>query len=149
MLDVPNSFDMCPQNLQSVCFIKNNPYSNTYNPSWLNHPNFPWGSNQHQAEQQSTRLANRGGPPSFHHGQQRQNQLQRKAKQVSSSSSPLEALLKEYMQKNDALVRMEASSIRILELHMGQIVGELKNRQRGSLASNTEAPRNAGKSNKE
>lgn len=72
-----------------------------------------------------------------------------KEKQVSSSSSPLKALLKEYMQKNDALVRTEASSIRILELQMGQIAEELKNRQRGSLASNTEAPRNAGNSNKE
>jgi hypothetical protein len=25
---------------------KNNPYSNTYNPGWRNHPNFSWSSNQ-------------------------------------------------------------------------------------------------------
>lgn len=35
----PHTFDMCPQNPQSVC-------SNTYNPSWQNHPNFSWGGNQ-------------------------------------------------------------------------------------------------------
>lgn len=32
---------------------------------------------------------------------------------------------------------------------MGQIAGELKNRQQGSLPSNTEAPRNLGSSSKE
>ena len=25
---------------------KNNPYSNTYNPGWRNHPNFSWSNNQ-------------------------------------------------------------------------------------------------------
>jgi hypothetical protein len=28
----------------------NNPYSNTYNPSWSQHPNFSWGGNQSQGE---------------------------------------------------------------------------------------------------
>ena len=25
---------------------QNNPYSNTYNPGWRNHPNFSWSNNQ-------------------------------------------------------------------------------------------------------
>lgn len=29
-----------------VCFIKNNPFGNTYNPWWGNHPNFTWGGDQ-------------------------------------------------------------------------------------------------------
>ena len=40
----------------------------------------------------------------------------------------MEALLKEYMQKNDALLQTQASSIRNLELQIGQIAGELKTR---------------------
>lgn len=69
-------FEMCPQNPQSVCFIRNNLYSNTYNPGWQNHPTFSWGGNQHQPEQQGMQLATIGGPPGFHQGQQRQPQLQ-------------------------------------------------------------------------
>lgn len=56
----------------------------------------------------------------------------------------MEALLKEYMQKNDALLETNASSIRNLELQMGQIVGELKNRQKGYFPNNTEALENMG-----
>ncbi|GAU40459.1 hypothetical protein TSUD_134610 [Trifolium subterraneum] len=31
----------------------NDPYSNTYNPGWRDHPNFGWGGNQNQSQQQS------------------------------------------------------------------------------------------------
>ncbi|WP_217833224.1 hypothetical protein, partial [Picosynechococcus sp. PCC 7002] len=64
-------------------------------------------------------------------------------------SSSMEALLKEYMQKNDALMQTQASSIRNLKLQLGQIAGEFKTRQKGSLPSNTEAPRGMGSSGKE
>lgn len=141
-----HAYEMCLHNSQSVCFIKNNFYSNTYNPGWRNHPNFSQGGNHNQSEQHDTQLTNRGGSLGFHQGQQRQHQLQGQTHQTSSSLSPLEALLKEYMQKNDALLQKQASSIRNLELQMGQIVGELKNRQIGSLPSNTKAPRYVGNS---
>ena len=62
---------------------------------------------------------------------------------------PWEALLKEYMQKNDALLQTQALSIRNLELQIGQIAGELKTRQKGFLPSNTEAPLGTGSSRKE
>ncbi|GAU44803.1 hypothetical protein TSUD_291960 [Trifolium subterraneum] len=32
----------------------NNPYSNTYNPGWRNHPNFGWGGTQNQSQQQAS-----------------------------------------------------------------------------------------------
>ena len=41
---------MCSTNPESVNFVgnyqrnQNNPYSNTYNPGWRNHPNFSWGN---------------------------------------------------------------------------------------------------------
>jgi len=37
-----HAMEDCPQNPQSVYFVKNNPFSNTYNPRWRNHPNFSW-----------------------------------------------------------------------------------------------------------
>ena len=47
-------FDNCPGNPTSVNYVgsfnkqnQDNPYSNTYNPGWRQHPNFSW-SNQNQ-----------------------------------------------------------------------------------------------------
>ncbi|XP_061366894.1 uncharacterized protein LOC133310023 [Gastrolobium bilobum] len=53
----PHIYDNCPQNPQSVCFIgnfnrNNNPYSNTYNPGWRNHPNLSYSQGQHHGQQQ-------------------------------------------------------------------------------------------------
>ena len=46
-----HDFDNCPRNLASVNYVgnfnrqpQNNPYSNTYNPGWQQHPNFSWSS---------------------------------------------------------------------------------------------------------
>ena len=40
---------------------KNNPYSNTYNPRWRNHPNFSWSNNQNalnlQGQQRNSQQA--------------------------------------------------------------------------------------------
>jgi hypothetical protein len=40
---------------------KNNPYSNTYNPGWRNHPNFSWSNNQNalnfQGQQRNSQSA--------------------------------------------------------------------------------------------
>ena len=38
----------------------NNPYSNTYNQRWRNHPNFSWSNNGGNMPKQQ-------GPPSFQH----------------------------------------------------------------------------------
>ncbi|KAA3471226.1 reverse transcriptase [Gossypium australe] len=45
-----HDFDECPLNPTVVYYMRNfilnnNPYSNTYNPRWKQHPNFSW-SNQ-------------------------------------------------------------------------------------------------------
>ena len=40
-----------------------NPYSNTYNPGWRNHPNFSWGNNNNEHKQ----------PPGFQQQQKRSN----------------------------------------------------------------------------
>ncbi|PIN21854.1 DNA-directed DNA polymerase [Handroanthus impetiginosus] len=46
--------DQCPHSVESIQFVsnarkpQNNPYSNTYNPGWRQHPNFSWNNNQGQ-----------------------------------------------------------------------------------------------------
>lgn len=36
----PHKIDACPLNIEIVAYVKHDPYSNTYNPRWRNHPNF-------------------------------------------------------------------------------------------------------------
>src|ERR1051325_6412151 len=41
-----------PKQIEEIKFLRqNNPYSNTYNPGWKNHPNFAWKDQQQQAPQ--------------------------------------------------------------------------------------------------
>ncbi|XP_061344671.1 uncharacterized protein LOC133290586 [Gastrolobium bilobum] len=53
-------YDDCPQNPQSAYFVgnynMNDPYSNTYNPDWWNHPNFSYFEGQQQGSAYATAL---------------------------------------------------------------------------------------------
>ncbi|XP_062103164.1 uncharacterized protein LOC133814186 [Humulus lupulus] len=80
-------------------------------------------------------------PPGF---SQQQPRAQPPPPQVSQSSS-LESLMKEYMAKNDAVIQSRAASLRNLEIKMGQLANELRNRPQGTLPSDTENPRKDGK----
>ncbi|XP_038902511.1 uncharacterized protein LOC120089170 [Benincasa hispida] len=148
-----HSVEMCPSNPQAVYSIQNNPYNNTYNPGWRNHPNFNWGGNNDQGGQRNLQnnSENRGNPPVFHQGlnqshhQSRQSHNQPSSSNFSTNSSSLEALLKQYIEKNDAVMQSQASSIRNLEVQMGQLAAELRNRALGMMPSNSEAPGSNGK----
>ncbi|KAH9781899.1 hypothetical protein KPL71_008667 [Citrus sinensis] len=93
---------------------QNNPYSNTYNPSWKQHPNFLW-SNQNRNAPALNGLSRNTKPPGFH----QQSQGQKHISQDPIIS--LEALIKEYIAKNKAIVQSQAVSLRNLENQMGQL----------------------------
>ncbi|KAH9792490.1 hypothetical protein KPL71_004147 [Citrus sinensis] len=57
----------------------------------------------------------------------------------------LEALIKEYIVKNEAIVQSQAVSLRNLENQMGQLATTMSIRTQGSLPSNTEDPMREGK----
>ncbi|XP_062093559.1 uncharacterized protein LOC133799572 [Humulus lupulus] len=46
--------------------------------------------------------------------------------------------MKEYIAKNDAVIQSQATSLRNLEIQMGQLANELRNRPQGTLPSDTE-----------
>ena len=69
-------YSQCSANPESVNYVNNfnrgsninNPYSNTYNPGWRQHPNFSWSSQGSQAAGQSSgpQYSNRAAnPPGF------------------------------------------------------------------------------------
>ena len=109
---------------------QNNPYSNTYNPGWKQHPNFSWSDQNRNTpalngQNRNTQL------PGFH----QQSQGQKHISQDPIIS--LEALIKEYIVKNEAIVQSQAISLRNLENQIGQLATAMSNRTQGSLPSNT------------
>ncbi|XP_023532393.1 uncharacterized protein LOC111794553 [Cucurbita pepo subsp. pepo] len=151
------TFDKCPSNSASIFYVgnqasqgnsKNNPFSNTYNPGWRNHPNFLW-KGQGSSNQQMPHKANY--PPGFG----LQNQLAYNSQQVNTqgkgtsqaqytSGTSIESLIQEYMAKNDVVIQSQQASLRNLEVQVGQLATELRNRPLGKLPANTETPKREG-----
>ncbi|XP_062107883.1 uncharacterized protein LOC133818823 [Humulus lupulus] len=113
----------------------NNPYSNSFNQGWRNHPNFSWkndqqgqSSNQQQSNQQQPqgffqprfRPQQQPQPPTHH--QQQQN--------FGGNSNAQSDVLNQFMAET-------RSSIRNLETQMGQLVTLMANLAQGNLPSTT------------
>ncbi|XP_062093730.1 uncharacterized protein LOC133799745 [Humulus lupulus] len=107
-----HTFDNCPSNPVVVCYMgnqnRNGPYSNSYNPSWRQHPNF-------SRSNQGAGTSNPSMPPrpNFPPGYPPQAPQQRPQQQEMQYSS-LENMLKEYIVKNEAMIQSQAASLRNL-----------------------------------
>ncbi|KAH9668785.1 hypothetical protein KPL70_021515 [Citrus sinensis] len=99
---------------------QNNPYSNTYNPSWRNHPNISWNNTQNAL----------APPPGF--------QPQEKKSNLKDVLTELTTNMSQFMTKTETTFQNQSASIRNLEVQVGQIANLLSSRQQGSLPSNTE-----------
>ncbi|KAF7801222.1 uncharacterized protein G2W53_044502 [Senna tora] len=100
--------EQCPLVLESVQYLANrnanNPYSNTYNPGWRNHPNFSWSQNQGAGPSSSSRPNN---PPGFNIGGF--NQQARALPPPTEKKPSLEEMMMSYMSKNNALMQTDRS----------------------------------------
>ncbi|XP_062075741.1 uncharacterized protein LOC133779856 [Humulus lupulus] len=136
-----HTFDICPSNPAVVCYMgnqnKNDPYSNSYNPSWRQHPNFSW-SNQGVGPSTSSMPPRPTFPSDY------PPQAPRERPQQAVQSNSLENMLKEYIVKNEAMIQSQATSLRNLETQVGQLANELRNRPQGALPSDTKNSRNVG-----
>ncbi|XP_062088469.1 uncharacterized protein LOC133795032 [Humulus lupulus] len=138
-----HTFENYPSNPASVCYVgnqnfnRNNPYSNSYNTAWRHHPNLSWGG-QGASSSGAQAQGKQSFPPGFPQ-QPRAHQPQ------GSQSSSLESLMRDYMAKNDAVIQSQAASLRNLEIQLGHLANDLKNRPQGSLPSDKENPRRDGK----
>ncbi|TYK04238.1 hypothetical protein E5676_scaffold758G00120 [Cucumis melo var. makuwa] len=54
----PHNTNVCPLNTEIVAYVKNDPYSNTYNSGWRYHPNFSWGGQSHNNQGRQGELGN-------------------------------------------------------------------------------------------
>src|SRR5262249_15210347 len=95
---------------------QNNPYSNTYNPGWRNHPNFSWTNQQNP----------RPPPPGY-------NQTHPQQQKPS-----LEELMSKFISTSEARFQNQDASIKNLETQVGQLAKMMSERVQGTLPSNTE-----------
>ncbi|KAE8719115.1 putative glutathione S-transferase [Hibiscus syriacus] len=145
------------KNLQCSTDVNNNPYSNTYNAGWRQHPNFSWGNQGAHNANQPTRQQNHNEPQSYQNAMPCHNS--NKGASSSASISSLEATIQEFISttktmlqnhstsiKNQgallysqgALLQSHSLSLRALEGQVGQIATALQERQQGRLPSDTE-----------
>ncbi|XP_071933622.1 uncharacterized protein [Coffea arabica] len=117
--------------------LQNNPYSNTYNPGWRNHPNFGW---KDQGNQQ--RPVN---PPGF---QQKQPLHESKPawelaieKLANVSNDKIEKLASattQWFERIEGKMDQLTNMYRNVKIQLGQIANAVNNRNQGDLPSKTE-----------
>src|SRR3954469_13457288 len=99
-----------PQQIEEIKFLKqNNPYSNTYNPGWKNHPNFSWKDQQQVPQKAEWEVA-----------------IERLAGQCS-----------QFQEETRNNHRNTTASIKNLEVQVGQIAQHLTLQAQGTLPSST------------
>src|SRR5262249_53362872 len=99
---------------------QNNPYSNTYNPGWRNHPNFSWSNQQNP----------RPPPPGYNQTHPQQPQQQQKPS--------LEELMSKFISTSETRFQNQDTSIKNLETQIGQLAKMMTEKKQGVSSSNTE-----------
>ncbi|XP_024984044.1 uncharacterized protein LOC112519961 [Cynara cardunculus var. scolymus] len=165
-----HSYEHCPHNSESINFVHNGsgPYTNNYNASWKQHPNFSWNSsclNPHAPKQQGTsnfQPQQHVSSSQNHHQnfQTAQPPFQNKPPTQADLSSSLEAMIKglfahaqaqnqaliiQQNSQNQSLFNQQSTTIRNLQTQVSQLALNQTNRVLGTLPSNIEVPRALGK----
>lgn len=110
---------------------RNNPYSNSFNPGWRNHPNFLWRNNQS------------GLNPRVNHADV-ENKPDPTITAITDAIAKLATTQTEFANTTNKFINetrsnanSQAAEIRNLEIQVGQIAEKLNNRPPGSWPSNT------------
>jgi len=105
---------------------KNNPYSNTYNAGWRNHPNFSWSNNQNVQNPQRQQR-------NFQQGYNYQAPPQAVQPNPKPKKNDLESALLQYMTIQQQSNTQTSQAIQRLETQVGQLAKELSERKRGEF----------------
>ncbi|KAL5574287.1 hypothetical protein UlMin_023884 [Ulmus minor] len=155
-------YDDCPNNPVSVNYVGNynqgnynsgsynrgnNPYSNTYNPGWRQHPNFSWSNQTGQSSNNPNRPINpnASAPPGFQQQQREQRPQNPTQSAPQERGDSLEAMMRAFMNKTETHIQNQGVALRNLENQVGQLATALSSRPSGALPSNTENPQRDGK----
>ncbi|XP_057418707.1 uncharacterized protein LOC130712907 [Lotus japonicus] len=114
--------------------FQNNPYSNTYNPGWRNHPNFSWkeqGTNGQAGNFQGQH------PNQRFQGQASRPPPQEQAAGTSGGKKSLEELLESFINRSETNFKNQEASIKNLENQFGQLAKQVAERPPGKFPSDT------------
>ena len=106
----------------------NNPYSNTYNAGWRNHPNLGWGNNNQQRLVQGQNYQ----PP-----QEKKPNLEKMLETLTANTVVLQAETKSFMAETHTNFKNHRAAIHNLEVQVGNLSAQLANRAQGSMPSDT------------
>jgi hypothetical protein len=105
---------------------KNNPYSNTYNARWRNHPNFSWSNTQNVQNPQRQQK-------NFQQGNNYQAPPQAFQPNLKPKKNDLEDALLEFLIEQQQTNAQTSQAIQRLETQVGQLAKELSERKRGEF----------------
>ncbi|KAM1338912.1 hypothetical protein ACFXTH_037936 [Malus domestica] len=131
----PNK-DSYPELVQEHVNMVNNfirprsePYSNTYNPGWKNHPNLSWGGNQQPRQyQQSYQSISETKKPS----------LEDQMSQLAQHMSALSNSTNNFVQSTQTSIQNLTASVGNLETQVGQLATMFNEREKGKFPSQSE-----------
>ncbi|CAN6585954.1 unnamed protein product [Malus baccata var. baccata] len=108
---------------------RSDPYSNTYNPGWKNHPNLSWGGNQQPRQyQQSYQSTSETKKPSL------EDQMSQLAQHMSALSNSTNS----FVQSTQTSIQNLTASVGNLETQVGQLVTMFNEREKGKFPSQFE-----------
>src|ERR1044072_7847063 len=124
--------------------FRNDPYSNTYNPGWRNHPNFAW-----RDRDQGNNNTGQGGnnfqkpyPNQRFQGQEPRQYSNQEQGSSSGGKKSLEELLESFMNRTENNYKNQEAAIKNLENQLGQMARQMNERPPGKFPSDTQSPRN-------
>ncbi|XP_050919174.1 uncharacterized protein LOC127136685 [Lathyrus oleraceus] len=128
------------QQIEEIKFLRqNNPYSNTYNPGWKNHPNFSWKDQQGNVQNQP--LQQQFRPQQQQPYQQPQQQFQQQVPRKVDWEIAIEKMAvqsSQFQEETRSNLKNTGASIKNLEIQMSQIAQQLAgSQQQGVLPSST------------
>ena len=104
-----------------------NPYGQSYNPGWKNHPNFSWkNQNVGNPMEQAKPLQ----PP-----QEKKSSLDLKMEQLADMHMNMMKSHDKFENETRTSLNNQAAQLRNLEIQMGQMASFLSKRQHGNLPS--------------
>ncbi|CAL9020190.1 unnamed protein product [Prunus brigantina] len=94
---------------------RNDPFSNTYNPGWRNHPNFSWSNNQNQNQASSS--------------------FQPKSSSLEDTVKLLAQNTLQFQQTTNGALQQHSAALTKMEIQLGQIADSLNQREPGKFPS--------------
>jgi hypothetical protein len=117
---------------EQVCYMNNNnapnPYSNTYNAGWRNHPNLGWGNNNMQRPVQGQP----NQPP-----QEKKSNLERMMETLTANTLGLQAESKSFQIETRTNFKNQSASIHNLEVQIANLAAQIASRSQGAMPSDT------------